>query len=339
MWGCVGALANSDICFTAVLFLDAQHLSGQEPSQGLEIEFADPQSSFDFAMAAVQSGDVVGAISALERVLRLDPERDNIRADLGYLYLEAGNPVKAEQLLTEARAAAGIPPDRAQQVDIWLQEARNAQRPYKISGSSTVGFRYDTNATGGPSDLPNITSGASEEDFSIVATANASYIFDFGYQDGPTLEILPRAYVSQHEKEVSTDVLHLGVEVGLPVTTEPNGRVRPFVTVNSTSLKGEAYLFEYGAGLEAARGLNDRIRANVRASVVLQDFQNSPEYPNATDRDGLEFSVSAGLDRELGLNSIGSLFVNAVRKDARQPFEAYQGLALAFRFPASSITL
>ena len=69
---------------------------GAEPSK-LEREYqarfdammadlANPERSFEFVQIAVKTGDLRGAIAALERILKIQPDLSNIKLELGLQY-------------------------------------------------------------------------------------------------------------------------------------------------------------------------------------------------------------------------------------------------------------
>ena len=60
---------------------------------------------FRFASLAVESGDLEGAVSALERMLILNPDQPRVRIELGVLYFRLGSYPAARSYLETALAS------------------------------------------------------------------------------------------------------------------------------------------------------------------------------------------------------------------------------------------
>ena len=69
---------------------------------------ADPEKSFKFVEAASELGDLRGAISALERILLINPNLPNIKLELGVLYLRIGSPDLAKTFIQRSLVACDV---------------------------------------------------------------------------------------------------------------------------------------------------------------------------------------------------------------------------------------
>ena len=79
---------------------------------------ADLEVLFKFAKIATETGDLEGAISAMERMLLIDPDLPRVRLELGILYYRLKSYDVAYLYLETALKSPTLPPDvrpRAQQ--------------------------------------------------------------------------------------------------------------------------------------------------------------------------------------------------------------------------------
>src|SRR5712664_1915000 len=127
---------------------DIRHLSAQAPavsSSELKRQYdaafqetlskpADLDVLFRFAGLATQVGDLEGAVSALERMLLINPNLPRVRLELGVLYYRLGSYGVARTYLETALASAGLPSDVRSRAEQFLAEIRNRQSPSRFVG-------------------------------------------------------------------------------------------------------------------------------------------------------------------------------------------------------------
>ena len=109
---------------------------------------------FRFAALAAQTGDLEGAISALERMLLINPDLPRVRLELGVLYYRLGSYEVARTYLeggaeVARRAARCARQGRAIHGGIAISE----QNRRILAGEAFFGWRYQSNANLGPVDL------------------------------------------------------------------------------------------------------------------------------------------------------------------------------------------
>jgi tetratricopeptide (TPR) repeat protein len=105
---------------------------------------------FKFATLASQTGDLEGAISALERMLLIDRNLPRVRLELGVLYYRLGSYELARTYLELALKAPNLPPEVRQRAEKFMTEIQNKARPSHFSGEAFFGWRYQSNANLGP---------------------------------------------------------------------------------------------------------------------------------------------------------------------------------------------
>ena len=192
--------------------------------------------SFAFVRAAVDAGDLRGAIAALERVLLIKPDLANVKLELGLLYQAAGAPETAETYLAEARASGQVPPEYEARLARELDTARAAQSRHRLTGSLFVGGRYETNANAGPDSLDDLQLDEDDQgqnDISAVAALNLEHAYDLGLQSGDELVTDVLLYGNVYREVHDLDLGLIDVAVGPRLYRGDADRpleFRPFVT-------------------------------------------------------------------------------------------------------------
>ncbi|MPZ32717.1 MAG: tetratricopeptide repeat protein [Rhodospirillales bacterium] len=105
---------------------------------------------FRFATVATQTGDLEGAVSALERMLLIDPNLPRVRLELGVLYFRLGSYELARTYLQTALASRNIPADVRAKADQYMAELDKRLTRSRFSGEVFLGMRYQSNANLGP---------------------------------------------------------------------------------------------------------------------------------------------------------------------------------------------
>ena len=111
---------------------------------------ADLDVLFTFATLASQNNDLEGAISALERMLLINPDLPRVRLELGVLYYRLGSYEVARTYLETALQSAAMPPDVRSRAEKFLAEIEKRQSRSRFSGEFFLGTRYQSNANLGP---------------------------------------------------------------------------------------------------------------------------------------------------------------------------------------------
>ena len=116
---------------------------------------------FRFATVATQTGDLEGAVSALERMLLIDPNLPRVRLELGVLYFRLGSYELARTFLQSALASRSIPADVRAKAEQYMAELDNRLTRSRFSGEVFLGMRYQSNANlvPGNSQVPAVRPG------------------------------------------------------------------------------------------------------------------------------------------------------------------------------------
>ncbi len=104
-----------------------------------------------YAVNTEQTGDIEASIGALERLLFFNPKLSRVRFELGTLYFRLGSYEMARGYFQTVQTAADATPEMQQRAQEYLDAIEKKLQPDQLSGYAQTGFRYQTNATYGPS--------------------------------------------------------------------------------------------------------------------------------------------------------------------------------------------
>src|SRR5471030_1197229 len=105
---------------------------------------------FKFATLASQTGDLEGAVSALERMLLINSNLPRVRLELGVLYYRLGSYEVARTYLENALKSPNLPPDVRARASQFMADVESKEKPSHFSGDLFLGWRYQSNANLGP---------------------------------------------------------------------------------------------------------------------------------------------------------------------------------------------
>lgn len=312
---------------------------------------ADLDVLFRFATLAAQTGDLEGSISALERMLLIDPDLPRVRLELGVLYYRLGSYEVARTYFEGALKAPNVPPDVRAKAEQFLADSISKQNPSHFSGETFFGFRYQSNANLGPStssvrlfgqtaNLNNASVGA--PDWGIVGSVQFRHVYDFGRQDKSALETAFTVYANRQFTQSQANVTLLDFTTGprfqIFADSFQDMSVRPFLSAGYIWVNDTPYYGSYGGGLEGSTLLADGLRSNTVLLFRQHANQDTSYLPTNSQYRGIELSANSNLIYEL--TPLISLFANgnAQRFQAETTlWQSYQlfgaGGGFAFRLP------
>jgi tetratricopeptide (TPR) repeat protein len=85
---------------------------------------SDPATLVAFAEIAIKTGDLEGAISALDRLLLIDADQPEVKLELGVLYFRLGSFEAARGYLDEARSSKRASPALRERAASYLKEIK-----------------------------------------------------------------------------------------------------------------------------------------------------------------------------------------------------------------------
>jgi len=276
---------------------------------------ADPSNldkTFAYAELAVQIGNFEGAISALERMLLLNPNLPRVRLELGVLYYRIGSFDVARGYFEAVKASADAPAPVRPRVDEYLKAIETAKSPHTLSVSLTAGMRYQSNANAAAGQPDNIRSpfGAlslpdnqrSRGDFNGFTVASVGYRYDLQTQDGDALEVNTMLYGTQQLKVTRLNVGLMEVTVGPRLMfpgVAPGFNIRPYAIANYLMIGGSGYYSTLGAGLNAILPVSAQTQLSATYENRRKTFYTNAANPNQTERDSSDNTVQLGVRHQV----------------------------------------
>lgn len=343
----------SALCLAAGLACAGQAAAQNAPADArylealarMQLDLSDPDATFAFARAAVEAGDLAGAISALERLLAADPALNNIRFELGLLYLRVGQLELSRLYLSEALSARDMPDFVRSRAQAALEEVEGRASRHAVSGDLFLGLRHQTNPNSTPDSLlvfdpffgSIVIDGAqpgvqNSDDFSLIASGTAEYRYTLGSQAARELVVDGNVYLSEHAHTDNLNVQSAGLRIGPRFYgggLAPASATRPYLSASTLSLDGDSYFSAIGAGLSHDRRVGNWLTLGAIMHWEKRTFEASATRPNTPDQTGDYYGVglSAGLQRPGALSWAARLAFDSAR--TRVDFQDFDRLDLS----------
>jgi hypothetical protein len=311
---------------------------------------ADLDVLFKFAAVAAQTGDLEGAISALERMLLINNDLPRVRLELGVLYYRLKSYEVARTYLEGALKSPNVPPDVRGRAEEFLTQIQSQQKRSRFTGEVFQGFRYQSNANLGPAtssvrlfgQAANLNQQAvGAPDWGSVTTLTVRHFYDFGTQDKATLETQFIGYINRQFTQSQANVSLIDLTTGPrfqvfdgifeDVTVKPLGAFGA-IWVNDTP-----YYVSYGAGVEVNTLVSDRLR-NISTAVWRKHDHNDTSYlPTNSQFKGTEYTFNTVFPFQLTpiVSVFGSGSAQRYQTDMA-PWQSYSllgfGGGMSFRF-------
>jgi len=311
---------------------------------------ADLDVLFKFAGLASQTGDLEGAISALERMLLINPDIPRVRLELGVLYYRLASYEVARTYLEGALKSPNLPPEVRQRAEEFMAQIVKQEQPSHFSGEAFIGWRYQSNANLGPATANVLLFGSlstlnqssvGTPDWGVVSSLQVRHSYDFGRQDKSSLETIFTAYANRQFQVSTANVslldLNSGPRFQIFAGKFDDITLKPFVALGSIWVNDVSYYTSYGAGVEMNALLSDRLRSVSTALWRKHDNQNNWYLQTNSQYRGMEYTATSGL--QFQLTNIVMLYGNgtAQRYETEQtPSQSYTlwglGGGMIFRF-------
>ena len=311
---------------------------------------ADLDVLFKFATVATQTGDLEGAISALERMLLINANLPRVRLELGVLYYRLGSFEIAREYLETALKAQSLPPDVRAKAEQFMAEVEKRQSPSHFSGDFFIGARYQSNANLGPATSTVRLFGQSANlnqqalgtaDWGMVGSAQLRHSYDLGNQDKSAFESQLTTYANRQFGLQQANVSLVDFTVG-PRFQAFQGifedvMLKPFLSAGYIWVNDQQYYGSYGAGLESGVVLSDKLRNISILSWRQQNYPDTNYLPNNSQFTGTQYTATTTFQYQL--TDVITLygFGNAQRYQTQQTASQNYTLAgvgggFAFRF-------
>jgi tetratricopeptide (TPR) repeat protein len=271
---------------------------------------ADPQNldkTFAFADLAAKKGDLEGAISALERMLFINPDLPRVKLELGVLYFRLGSYETARAYLQGALEAPNVPQPVQDRARSFLNEIDRQASVHRFTGSLYGGMRVQSNAAtaastgtinvgGNVANIPiSAATGAKRGDFNLFGAASTKYTYDFQDQNQDTFEVTGSFYGARQQTLSAFNLTYLELTAGprFPVPTSwlwDGGTLslRPYAIYDYLDLHDDYYYRAPGAGFEFLSQARPGTTVQLNFEVRDKHFKNTALLPLASNQTGRE---------------------------------------------------
>jgi tetratricopeptide (TPR) repeat protein len=261
-----------------------------------------------YARVATQLGDYEAAVTALERLLFLNPSLARVKLELGVLYYRLGSHGLARSYLEEAKDSGQLAPETVELVDGYLADIAKLERAQLVTGEVFAGMLHESNANLGPGSaavpLPAGVGTLAPEfvkksDESLFTSGSLLYSYDLQDQDRTSLDATGQIFASRHFRVHSFDLLYLESTFGPRSTLATSGVtgfvVHPYLIADYVLLGGSSLFHALGTGIEARKTLVPDLTA-----IGVFEFRDKRYHPSggrltAADFSGDEHEVSLQL--------------------------------------------
>jgi hypothetical protein len=283
---------------------------------------ADLDVLFKFATIATRTGDYEGAISALERMLLVNPDLPRVRLELAVLYYRLGSFEVSRTYLEAVLATPGIPPEMRARAEQYLAEVEKRQNRSRFVAEVFGGVRYQSNANLGPptssvrlfGQTANLNQSAvGSADWGVVSSGFVRHIYDLGGQDKGALETQLTGYANRQFQISQANVSILDLTSG-PRFQAFQGifedvTVKPLMSLGYIWVNDVPYYGSYGSGVEVGALMSDRLRNTTNFVYRRLLYQDSWYLPFNSLYTGNEYSANTTF--MFNLTEVIQLFANA----------------------------
>ncbi|MBN9090435.1 MAG: tetratricopeptide repeat protein [Reyranella sp.] len=296
---------------------------------------ADPPTLLRYAELAVKAGNLEGAISALERLLLIDPDLPHVRLELGVLYYRLGSYEAARGYLESARDTGRGQPAVAEPAERYLAEIHARTRRFSLGGELLGGVRYSSNANSGPVGTiqsfgssvvpsPNISR---QSDWGVVAAAALQGRYDLGRQDNGAFEADLSLYGARQFSVASANVALVDLFAG-PRFSPFEGfassvSLKPFFTGRYVAVHDLTAYWAWGAGVEASIPVAPGSTVDLTGFGRRREYVSNADAPTNNNSTGNEGVVAAAYRLEVTKQVTVTLAGNFTRYVAVVPSENY----------------
>jgi tetratricopeptide (TPR) repeat protein len=340
-------------------FAQSNNASQPVKSEAYEQAFADlmedpsnPENSFRFAKQAIRSGDLQGGITAFERILKINPGLDNIKLELGILYLRVGASDLAKQYLSEALASPEIPLPVKNRAKTILKQAEKAASPHSYSFRVGLGAQYDDNATSSPTSPEVLVAGnpalldeasLGESDSALVFSASFQHVYNLNSQIGNQLETSFSYSNRSYDESTEIDSEYLALQIGprfyFGEILNPSWSMQPFLRVSSLDLDDSKYQDTIDLGLNVSKLFGVTNMTTFRIMYSDNDFSNSARRPTASERTGEDIDLDLRFSKNFRSNIQAYFSLGGNQREAevtyqeRKIWRTAAGLTKSYRAP------
>ncbi|MCP4328051.1 MAG: hypothetical protein GY791_06395 [Alphaproteobacteria bacterium] len=286
--------------------------------------FRDPSNldlTFKFAAVANKLGNFESAISALERMLLINPNLPRVKLELGVLYYRLAAYAIAKSYFESAIAGGDAPALVIERVNFYTEEIDRRLSRHNWTGAISAGFRGQSNANAGPSsNLVRVLGNNAtlddqflgQPDGNIFTGGNVTHSYDFRNSIVDSWQTDGTAFYTHQFTFDQLDLAFGEVRTGPLFLVDPDlanqFSVRPYVTSNVLALGELINFYSYGAGVRVFKLIDTVTSMSADFQYRHQVYINTSARPLNSEltNDGplLQAAVQhfVTLDTSVGLN-------------------------------------
>jgi tetratricopeptide (TPR) repeat protein len=294
-----------------------------------------------YARVATQLGDYEAAVTALERLLFLNPSLAQAQLELGVLYYRLGSYGLARSYLDEAKTSGQLAPETLALVDGYLTDIAKLDNPHLLTGEVFAGMLHESNANLGPGSAAVPLPGGvgtlapgfvKKSDQSLFTSGSVLYSYDLRDQDRTSLDVTGQLVASKHSRVHSFDLLYLESTFGPRSTLATWGLsgfvLHPYVIADYVLLGGSTLFHALGTGVEARKTLLPDLTATGTFEFRDKRYHASGGRLTAPDFSGNTHDFSVQLAYSLTASqrlSASAEFLDESTRSAAQSNRHYAG--------------
>lgn len=356
----LGAVLATCLAVAAVAQVKPEHQPGYDAAFQETLDKPDNLDVlFKFAAIASESGDLEGAVSALERMLLINPALPRVRLELGVLYFRLGSYELSRSYLQSALATSNVPPDVRAKAEQYMAELDKRLTRSRFSGEFFFGLRYQSNANLGPDNsqirlfgqVANLNQGSlGAADWGAVSTGQVRHVYDLQTQDKAVIESVFTYYANRQFQVQAANVALIDFTTGPRFQLLPeifdDLAVKPFASVGYIWINDTPYYGSYGAGVETNLAISSKLRNISIFSWRQENYPDTWYLPNNSLFTGVQYAAISTFQYQL--SPLVALFAggNVQRyQTARTPAQNYTvagtngGISFRFTDPVFRTTL
>jgi tetratricopeptide (TPR) repeat protein len=306
---------------------------------------------FKFALVANKTGDLEGAVSALERMLLIDNNLPRVRLELALLYFRLGSYEVARTYVEGALKAPNLPADVRSRAQELLAQINARSKTSTFSGDFFLGWRYQSNANLGPANSTVSLFGQSANlnqaslgtpDWGAVGTAQIRHRYDFGQQDNSALETQFTFYGNRQFNVTAANVTLIDLTSGprfqILKGVFEDFTLKPFLDFGYIWVADTPYYGSVAGGLESNVLLGNNGFRNISSALWRRhDNEDTWYLPTNSQYRGDEYTANTAFQYQLSPIIMLTANATATRFEADiAPWQSYQlwgvGGGFAFKF-------
>ncbi|HEX2115395.1 MAG TPA: tetratricopeptide repeat protein [Alphaproteobacteria bacterium] len=290
---------------------------------------------FQYAQRAVEIGNYDAAVGTLSRMLLFNPDLPRVRLELGALYFQMGSYEAARTYLTQALEAKDMPPEIRERANILLAEIDRRTARSILTGSLTVGARWQQNANSGPGSAQVRALGQDatlsneflrRSDWNAFGLASFQHTYNPMVVSGDVLESTAVLYGTRQNELKTLNVALMEVTTGPRFALGDSGpgkaTLRPYLLANIVGLGDVRYYHSFGGGISLTQEFGPRVLGEVLLERRDKYFNNSEARPFAKDQTGDENSVFVSARIQTSADTLIAAGVGLSGDNAREEFRA-----------------